>query len=84
MYYSVYDGLKLSLLQYGMSPSYAPMTAGTMARLVAAVVVSPIELVRTNAQSQHGTASGWQLYRSMLFSYMCGKNKCEQSGFLHC
>lgn len=59
IYYTSYDQLKVS---FGFKPNQnnfiAPMCAGTLARTVAVVCVTPIELLRTKIQSrQHNSYS---------------------------
>lgn len=65
MYYSMYDALKLAYSEAGCESS-APLLAGSSARMVAAVVVSPLEMVRTNAQAKRGV-KGVQMYRGVPF-----------------
>lgn len=56
IYFTGYDWLRFNpqspLSQ--LSPDYAPLTAGTVARTVAAAAVSPIELFRTRMQASSG------------------------------
>ncbi|CAN0161119.1 unnamed protein product [Pylaiella littoralis] len=56
LYYTVYDELLARLELAGVGNLAAPATAGSSARLLATVVMAPLELVRTRAQS-HGAAA---------------------------
>ncbi|XP_075418063.1 mitochondrial glutathione transporter SLC25A39 isoform X1 [Tenrec ecaudatus] len=54
IYFTSYDQLKTFLCDRALtSDLYAPMVAGTLARLGTVTVVSPLELVRTKLQAQH-------------------------------
>lgn len=53
-YYTVYDDFLARLERAGMGNLAAPATAGSTARLLATVVMAPLELVRTRAQSHGG------------------------------
>jgi solute carrier family 25 protein 39/40 len=62
IYFTGYDWLrhhKSSPVNRLVHDSYSPLVAGSMARIVAALVVSPIEMFRTRMQASHGdTATG--------------------------
>lgn len=57
LYYTVYDDFLARLERAGVGNLAAPATAGSSARLLATVVMAPLELVRTRAQS-HGAPEG--------------------------
>lgn len=54
LYYTVYDDFLARLEKAGVGNLAAPATAGSSARLLATVVMAPLELVRTRAQSHGG------------------------------
>ncbi|CAM9592781.1 unnamed protein product [Ectocarpus fasciculatus] len=54
LYYTVYDDFLARLEKAGAGNLAAPATAGSTARLLATVVMAPLELVRTRAQSHGG------------------------------
>ncbi|CAB1121161.1 unnamed protein product [Ectocarpus sp. CCAP 1310/34] len=54
LYYTVYDDFLARLEKAGAGNLAAPATAGSSARLLATVVMAPLELVRTRAQSHGG------------------------------
>ena len=56
LYYTVYDDFLARLERAGVGNLAAPATAGSSARLLATIVMAPLELVRTRAQS-HGAPS---------------------------
>lgn len=56
LYYTVYDDFVARLEKAGAGNLAAPAAAGSSARLLATVVMAPLELVRTRAQS-HGAAA---------------------------
>ena len=62
IYFAGYDWLRtshLSPIPNGVSDLYAPLIAGSSARVIAALFVSPIELFRTRMQASHApTAAG--------------------------
>ncbi|CAN0480533.1 unnamed protein product, partial [Hapterophycus canaliculatus] len=51
LYYTVYDDFVARLEKAGAGNLAAPAAAGSSARLLATVVMAPLELVRTRAQS---------------------------------
>ena len=52
IYYSVYDEFLEKLEKAGMGTLAAPSTAGATARVIATLVMAPLELLRTRSQSQ--------------------------------
>jgi hypothetical protein len=62
----MYETLKNSYENHGLG-SMSSLLAGSSARTLAAVTVSPLELVRTNAQACQGL-SGLQLYQGVCAS----------------
>ena len=62
IYFAGYDWLRFSKrspMQARVSDAYAPLVAGSAARVLAALAVSPIELFRTRMQASHAsTAAG--------------------------
>ncbi|KAI9670334.1 MAG: hypothetical protein M1831_006548 [Alyxoria varia] len=62
IYFAGYDWLRtshISPIQNRVSDLYAPLIAGSSARVIAALFVSPIELFRTRMQASHAaTAAG--------------------------
>lgn len=57
LYYTVYDDFLARLEAAGVGNLAAPATAGSSARLLATIVMAPLELVRTRAQSHGGGAA---------------------------
>ena len=60
IYFTGYDWLrfnKTSPVNKMVSDGYAPLVAGSIARIVAAMVVSPIEMFRTRMQASTSTRS---------------------------
>ncbi len=60
IYFTGYDWLrfnKTSPINKVVSDGYAPLVAGSIARIVAAMVVSPIEMFRTRMQASTSTSS---------------------------
>ncbi|XP_021564389.1 solute carrier family 25 member 39 isoform X4 [Carlito syrichta] len=54
IYFTAYDQLKAFLCSRALtSDLYAPMVAGTLARLGTVTVISPLELMRTKLQARH-------------------------------
>lgn len=67
IYFSGYDWLRYnhsSPIHRFTTDVYAPLVAGSVARVAAAVVVSPIEMFRTRMQATSGSATG--IFRSTL------------------
>lgn len=61
IYFTGYDWLrfnKMSPINRAFSDNYAPLVAGTVARTLAAGVVSPIEMFRTRMQASRSTGGG--------------------------
>lgn len=59
IYFTGYDWLRFnhgSPVNRLFNDSYAPLVAGSFARVVAAFVVSPIEMFRTRMQASHGAS----------------------------
>lgn len=59
IYFTGYDWLrynKTSPVNRMINDGYAPLVAGSFARIVAAVVVSPVEMFRTRMQASHGSS----------------------------
>ena len=56
IYFTGYDWLRTnphSLIRREVSDTYAPLVAGSLARVLAAIFVSPIEMFRTRMQAAH-------------------------------
>ena len=56
IYFTGYDWLRTSphsLIRQRVSDAYAPLVAGSFARVLAAIFVSPIEMFRTRMQAAH-------------------------------
>lgn len=67
IYFTGYDWLRsnhASPINRLASDAYAPLISGSVARIAAAVVVSPIEMFRTRMQAARGNTSG--IFRSTL------------------
>ena len=67
IYFTGYDWLRFnraSPVTRIANDMYAPLVAGSVARVAAAVVVSPIEMFRTRMQATHGITGG--VFRSTL------------------
>ncbi|KAF2155187.1 mitochondrial carrier [Myriangium duriaei CBS 260.36] len=61
IYFAGYDWLrqnKYSPMKNRVSDAYAPLVAGSAARVMAAIVVSPIEMLRTRMQASHPSTTG--------------------------
>ncbi|KFY19081.1 hypothetical protein V493_08155 [Pseudogymnoascus sp. VKM F-4281 (FW-2241)] len=61
IYFTGYDWLRFapaSPVNRLFHDSYAPLVAGSFARVVAAIVVSPIEMFKTRMQASHGAITG--------------------------
>ena len=60
IYFAGYDWLRAnpnSPMKDRVSDNYAPLFAGSSARILAAVVVSPVEMFRTRMQASHPEAA---------------------------
>ncbi|KAL7939739.1 mitochondrial carrier domain-containing protein [Trichoderma chlorosporum] len=59
IYFTGYDWLRFNPVSpfSGFSTDYAPLVAGSVARLLAATSVSPIELIRTRMQAASGAST---------------------------
>lgn len=59
VYFTGYDWLRHSSSSpfSNLSPDYAPLTSGSVARVLAATAVGPIELFRTRMQAASGTST---------------------------
>ncbi|KAJ9665952.1 Carrier protein, mitochondrial [Coniosporium apollinis] len=69
IYFAGYDWLRTSPaspLHNNISPVYAPLAAGSTARILAAVAVSPIEMFRTRMQAAHNAQTASGLFRETL------------------
>ncbi len=67
IYFSGYDWLRYhpsSPIRRFSNDLYAPLIAGSVARVAAAICVSPIEMFRTRMQATSGTATG--IFKSTL------------------
>ena len=67
IYFSGYDWLRYnqsSPIHRFTKDVYAPLVAGSVARVAAAIVVSPVEMFRTRMQATSGSATG--IFRSTL------------------
>ena len=61
IYFAGYDGLRYSdnsPLKNRIPDKYTPLVAGSVARVAAAAVVSPIEMLRTRMQAASGSTDG--------------------------
>ncbi|KAJ4165192.1 hypothetical protein LMH87_006834 [Akanthomyces muscarius] len=60
IYFTGYDYLRYNPNSplSNLSPDYAPLAAGSIARVIAVAAVNPIELFRTRIQAFRGSASG--------------------------
>jgi solute carrier family 25 protein 39/40 len=56
----------MSPIRNHVSDSYAPLAAGSIARVAAASVISPVEMFRTRIQATSGRASGTGVFRDTL------------------
>ena len=71
IYFTGYDYLRTSThspIATFMSDAYAPLVAGSVARVAAASVISPIEMFRTRLQatSGHSSSSGTGVFKDTL------------------
>lgn len=67
IYFSGYDWLRYnhsSPIHRFTNDAYTPLVAGSVARVAAAIVVSPIEMFRTRMQATSGSATG--IFKSTL------------------
>ncbi|KAL8780076.1 MAG: hypothetical protein Q9213_006635 [Squamulea squamosa] len=70
IYFTGYDILrshKRSPVNKYVSDGYAPLVAGSVARVSAAAVISPIEMFRTRMQAAPAGASGMGVFKETLF-----------------
>ncbi|KAL8771856.1 MAG: hypothetical protein Q9209_002794 [Squamulea sp. 1 TL-2023] len=70
IYFTGYDILrshKRSPVSQFISDGYAPLVAGSVARVSAAAVISPIEMFRTRMQAAPAGASGMGVFKETLF-----------------
>lgn len=61
IYFAGYDWLRTSPrspMKDRVSDNYAPLAAGSVARIIAAIAVSPIEMLRTRMQASQSTEKG--------------------------
>ncbi|CAG7964421.1 unnamed protein product [Penicillium olsonii] len=61
IYFAGYDWLRTddrSLIKQRVAPAYAPLIAGSVARVAAAAATSPLEMFRTRLQATPGTGAG--------------------------
>lgn len=68
IYFTGYEWLRYnpqSPIARTVSEPYAPLIAGSVARILAATSVSPIELVRTRLQASHGESAAGHLKDTM-------------------
>ena len=72
IYFAGYDWLRANpqspLQRLKVNDNYAPLIAGSSARVLAAIVVSPIEMFRTRMQATHTTATATDHFRQTLQS----------------
>lgn len=69
IYFTGYDALrfnKSSPINAYVSDTYAPLLAGSVARVAAASVISPIEMFRTRMQATSGHHNGTGVFRETL------------------
>lgn len=67
IYFTGYDYLRFnnrSPIQNHIADGYAPLVAGSVARVAAATVISPIEMFRTRMQAASGSSTG--IFKSTL------------------
>ena len=61
IYFAGYDWMRLndnSPIKGRVSDAYAPLVAGSLARVMAAIAISPIEMLRTRMQASHPSNTG--------------------------
>ena len=69
IYFTGYDTLRtspLSPIHNHLPDAYAPLIAGSVARVAAASVISPIEMLRTRMQATSSSNSGTSVFRETL------------------
>ena len=69
IYFTGYDTLRtspLSPIHNHVPDAYAPLIAGSVARVAAASVISPIEMFRTRMQATSSSNSGTSVFRETL------------------
>ncbi|GBG30808.1 Mitochondrial carrier protein MTM1 [Hondaea fermentalgiana] len=67
LYFSSYDYLRNTLGQdFNMKPTVAALVAGSSARMLAATVISPLELVRTKMQASNVPQTMLHLVRTQI------------------
>ncbi len=67
IYFTGYDWLRFnhaSPINRVTNDAYAPLVAGSIARVAAAIAVSPVEMFRTRMQATHGNTAG--IFKSTL------------------
>jgi solute carrier family 25, member 39/40 len=67
IYFTGYDWLRFnhaSPINRITSDTYTPLVSGSVARVAAAIVVSPVEMFRTRMQATHGSSTG--VFKSTL------------------
>ena len=61
IYFAGYDWMRLnnsSPIKTRVSDAYAPLVAGSLARVLAAIAISPVEMLRTRMQASHPSSTG--------------------------
>jgi solute carrier family 25 protein 39/40 len=67
IYFAAYDWLRYQpFRRMGMNDNYAPLAAGSTARTLAAIVVSPIEMFRTRMQASNASAGSAGHFRETM------------------
>lgn len=70
IYFAGYDWLRTAnaspLYQMHLGDNYAPLVAGSFARTMAAVAVSPIEMFRTRIQAAHSAATASETFKETV------------------
>jgi len=57
IYLTIYEQLKVGMVQSGLSPHITPLFAGALARGVSVIGTGPLELMRTRVMAQTGTSN---------------------------